>query len=501
MGQEAEKGRAAAAALLGGDGTAVGGRLTWTEPEVRAGLDTGTGPRAWIAFDKEVRILQRAAYGVLRSTRVEARLCHADGRIRAAALGAWRFPPLELVLIRCTDWARAVRERAREVLGGALGKDPEDALVGLAPLVLRLGRREHGAWAVEQLEAALSGRDSVFAAWWRPDQLSTTSSPQSLTDAQRTSVMDRLHLSRDLPTRQFTARLAVAPGHGIGVRELARRAAAELDPLAARLWNDAALAALAADGPDDEAVDTLLRARIPMVRAAGVTALRRAGRAEEASLHLVDRSGLVRACARWLVKQDGGDPYARYRALLEGPEPVSPYAVTGFSECAGRPDAPLVRGLLEHPEGAVRAAALAGLRRMNGHVEDAVLVPLLDDPSASVTREASLSLLPAARRLDPGHLTARIAPERPPHVRRAAFRLLYERGGMARLRASVALLEDSDPGLRETARETVCLWDCQATLRTSEGDPVELGGLLTRSAHLFSDYQLALRRSRLGLTD
>ncbi|WP_330295503.1 HEAT repeat domain-containing protein [Streptomyces sp. NBC_00503] len=500
MGQEAEKGRAAAAALLGGDGTAVGGRLTWTEPKVWTGPETWTGPRAWIAFDKEVRRLQYTAYGVLRSTRVEARLCHADGRVRAAALGASRFPPPELVLIRCTDWVPAVRERAREVLGGAVAKDPEDALPALAPLVLRLGRREHGAWAVQQLEAALGGRDSVFAAWWRPEQLSTTSGPKSLTDAQRTSVVDRLHLSRDLATRQFAARLAVAPGHGIGVRELARRAAAEPDPLTARLWNDAALAALAADGPDDEAVDTLLRARIPMVRAAGVTALRRSGRAREASRHLVDRSSLVRACARWLVKQDGGDPYAHYRALLEGPEPVSPYAVTGFAECAGRPDAPLVRGLLEHPEGAVRAAALAGLRRMNGHVEDAVLIRLLDEPSASVTREASLSLLPVARRLDPDHLAERIAPERPLHIRRAAFRLLRERGGIAGLRASVALLEDSDPGLRETARETVSLWDWQAGLRAGEGDAAELGGLLTRSAHLFGDYQLALLRSRLGPT-
>lgn len=481
------RGRAAAAALLGGNETPTGGP-PWAEPE------------AWIAFDKEVRVLHDKSHGTLRSHRIEARLCHPDGKIRSAALGAWRCPPAALVLIRCADWVPAVRERARRVLGRLVGKDPERALVHLTPLILRLSRREHGAWAREQLEAALSGRYSLFAAWWRPGRPATTWSLNSLTPAQRASVLDRLRRTADLPTRQFAARLIVAAGQETDVRELARRAGAELDPRTAQLWSDAALAAFAADGPDDEAADILLGGRIPTVRAAGVTALRRAGRAAEASRHLVDRSGLVRACARWLLSQDGGNPYAHYRALLEAPGDVSPHAATGLSECAQRSDAPLLLGLLDHSSGRVRAAALAGLRRLGVRADEAVLVALLDDASASVTREASLSLLPAARRLDPVHLAERIAPERPEHVRRAAFRLLRERGGIVQLRASVALLEDSDPGLRRTARETVRLWDWQATLRTSEGDPAELGELLTRSTCVLRGFELKQLRSRLGLT-
>lgn len=492
----------------------------------------GSGPDAWTAFDEEVRRIGRRSYEPLRGRRIEARLCDPDGRIRASALrasptpplefvlltfvswfpplrGRYRrafdraaalYPPLELVLIRCADWAPPVRGRARRVLGRMVARSPVDALVRLAPLALRLGRREHGAWAAEQLEAALTGRYSLLAAWWRPGRPSTTWSWNSLTPAQREEVLGRLRRHADRPTRRFAARLSLEIG-GTGVRELALRAAAEPDPATARLWTDAALRAMADDGPDDSAIDILLGGHGPMVRAAGVTALRGAGRAGEAALYLADRSGLVRACARWLFAQDGADPAVRYRALLTAPAyAVSPYAVTGFSECAKRADAPLLRPLLNHPASAVRAAAVAGLRRLDGATDDALLLPLLDDPSAPVTREASLSLLDVAGRLDHHHLAERLGPVHPPHVRRAAFRLLRARGGIHELRAAVALSQDPDPRLRSTAGAIVAGWDWQSTLRAGDADLPELDGLLTRSAHLFPEYGLGQRRRRLGLT-
>ncbi|MFI5763394.1 hypothetical protein ACIA8F_20955, partial [Streptomyces sp. NPDC051563] len=215
---------------------------------------------------------------------------------------------------------------------------------------------------------------------------------------------------------------------------------------------------------------------------------------------LADRSGLVRACARWLLAQAGGDPYATCLALIKDPERLSPYAVTGFCECAKRADAPLLPSLLGHPAGSVRAAALAGLRRLEVSTDDAVLIPLLDDPWPAVAREAALSLLLVAGRLDQRHLADRIGPARPAHVRRAAFRLLRARRGIHELRAAVALTADPDPGLREQARAIVRGWNWQATLRSAEADRTELAGLLGRSAHLFDDYELGLRRSRLGLT-
>ncbi|MEV7542533.1 hypothetical protein AB0O29_08350, partial [Streptomyces sp. NPDC089915] len=265
-----------------------------------------------------------------------------------------------------------------------------------------------------------------------------------------------------------------------------------------KIWirrTDAALAALAAGGPDEGAVDALLGSRFPAVRAAGVTALRRAGRAAEADRFLADRAGSVRACARWLMRQAGGDPYAHYRTVLADPALVSGYAVTGFTEVAGREDVPLLRGLLEHPAGPVRAAALAGLRTLGARVETPVLLALLEGSSASAAREAALYLLPGALRLDPAALAALTGPQSRPHTRRAGFRLLEGRGGSAELRASVALLDDPDPGTRRRARDRVAGWNWLSTLEEGEAERTELGGLLARAARALGCQDLRLYRS------
>ncbi|MEU9302316.1 HEAT repeat domain-containing protein [Streptomyces sp. NPDC048269] len=423
----------------------------------------------WIAFDQGVRDIHRWRYGTAYDGRHDVvALCHPDGRVREGALRA-PDPVPELVAIRCTDWVPAVREQARRVLSAALTADPADTLRRLTPLLLRLGRREHGAWALALLPEAMRGRP----------------------------VQAELRESADLPTRRFAARVALESG-GLGVRELARLAAVELDPPTARMWADAALAAMAGDGPDGRAVDSLLGGHIPMVRASGVTALRGAGRAAEAGEYLTDRSGLVRACARWLVRQDGGDPYARCRELVADQGRVTPYAVTGFAECARREDGPLLRALLGHPAGAVRASAVAGLRLL--HADDEQLLrPLLDDPWPGVAREASRSLRAMAGPLPADWLTARVAPDRPTHTRRAAFHLLRAQGGIAALRAALSLLDVRDPGLRELAEGAVRMWDWQRTLRAGQAEAAELGALLERSAYLFDDHQLDLRFARLGL--
>ncbi|MDK9500381.1 hypothetical protein QEZ40_006200 [Streptomyces katrae] len=484
--------------LLNGDTVPVAGRLL------------GHGPEAWIAFDEEVRRLMRSPGTREGARRLEARLCHPDGRIREATLAAWRRPPVQLVLLRCADRVPQVRRRARRVLGRLVAQhpvrnrdrarralnrpmadDPAHVLTALVPFALRLGGREHGGWAVEQLEAALSGRYSLLAAWWRPGLASTTWSWNSLTARQREGMFARLTGSADRPTRRFAARVAVACGQ-YGARELARRAAVERDPVTGRTWTDAALAALAAGGPDDAAVDALLGSRSAAVRAAGVTALRRAGRAAEAVDHLADRAGQVRACARWLLRQDGGDPYASYRELVTDPERVSGYAVKGFREVAEQADAPLLYPLLHDPDGAVRAAALAALRGLGHVLDDAVLLALLEDPAASVSREAALSLLRVAERLDSAALADRTGPEWPLHTRRAAFRLLRGRGGSAELRASVAMMTDPDPVLGLYARSTVVNWNWLSTLDEGEAHQAELGVLLARAARVLDVHRLRL---------
>lgn len=487
--QQTESGRAAAAALCRGERLGIGG------------VPRPVLPEEWIAFDAEVRgILARTYPRPSGHGRTELRMCHPDGRIREAALGDLR-PPLPLVVIRCSDWVPAVRERARQVLAGALAADPGRILTDLTPLVLRLAGRERGLWARERFEAALTGPDPVPTPWWRPAREGGWWRPAraacTLTGEEPETVLGWLTRSGDRPTRRFATRLTLGSGL-FGVRDLARRAGAEQDPVTARLWADAALAALAADGPDDEAVDWLLRAHVPMVRSGGVTALRGAGRAAEGAGHLADRSGLVRACARWVVRQGGVDPYAHCRALVTDPERVTPYAVAGFAECARRADAPLLRALLDHPAAAVRAAAIAGLRTLDS-TDVALLRPLLDDPSAAVAREASLSLGPVAGGIPADWLRARLVPGLPAHNRRAAYRVLHARGGVVGLRASVELLADADPGLRRIAAQRVRTqlsppWPPALP----PGDP-EVGALLDRCTGLFSDYVMGRLRAELAL--
>ncbi|MFD8894667.1 HEAT repeat domain-containing protein [Streptomyces sp. NPDC059566] len=177
---------------------------------------------------------------------------------------------------------------------------------------------------------------------------------------------------------------------------------------------------------------------------------------------------------------------------------MSPYAVTAFAECARREDAPVLRALLEHPAGQVRAAAVGGLRLLDT-TDLELLRPLLDDPSPAVAREAARSLSGSAARLPADWLMARIAPERPPHTRRAAYRVLFARGGIAGLRASVQVLTDPDPALRTIAAQRIqSMWSPYRPPDLPSGDP-EVGALLDRCTHLFSDHVMRRMRSRLAV--
>ncbi|MGW6982836.1 hypothetical protein ACWGE1_25920 [Streptomyces sp. NPDC054932] len=121
------------------------------------------------------------------------------------------------------------------------------------------------------------------------------------------------------------------------------------------------------------------------------------------------------------------------------------------------------------------------------------------DPSPSVAREAARSLSASALLLPVDWLTARIAPGQPPHTRRAAYRLLFARGGVDGLRASVELLTDRDPSLRAISAQRVqSMWSPYRAPDLPIRDP-EVGALLDRCTHLFSGYVMRQMRARLGL--
>ncbi|MCF0085415.1 MULTISPECIES: hypothetical protein [unclassified Streptomyces] len=463
---EGVEGGAAAAARLAG-GAPLRETLDVTDPGDWLALDAGVREAVW----ERSRFLPRWERSAplpdeptgLDEARLALALCHRDGRVRQEALRhSVRHPELlSLVVIRCADWVRPVREDARQVLGETLDVD---TALALAPLVLRVGRRDRGAFGVEVLGRVLRRASHERLA--------------------------RLFSAHDRPARRFAYRLAVE-GRLLRPAELARVAAQDEDTVVQDLCATAALASLGdvCDGDVyEDVLPPLLSAANPRTRSAGVTALRRAGRSEEAWTFLGDRSGVVRACARYVVRQQGGDPVPWYRKRCTAPDDpaLPPGAVIGLAECADRADAGLLRPLLAHPAAGVRARAVAGLRSLDC-AEVKQVWPLLDDPSPSVVREVVTALLPWSAELPTEELQARTGADRERHIRLGAFRLLDARGGVVALRAAVGLLQDPDSKLRTWAAQSVRRWRPSPDER--RGDP-EVGELLDRSRHLFSDHMM-----------
>ncbi|MFJ5994254.1 hypothetical protein [Streptomyces sp. NPDC092370] len=435
MNEDIQSGEAAAARLA--RGVPLGEVIDVADPAAWTGLDAGV--RAWGRYksgslpDKAwVDGLDRATsparpgsvIWLFRSSRwqpetvsapsIEARLavalCHPDGRIREAALARVADRPalLPLMVVRAADWAAPVCERARELLRACLDVR---TCVALAPLILRVGRRERGVYGVDLLGAML--RRAPHGA------------------------LSLLFVHPERAVRRFAYRMA-AEESLLSPARLARTAARDDDAVIQSLCAEAALAAVREDGDVDvdDVLEPLLAARNPRARSAGVTALRRAGRPGRALEFLADRSALVRACARYVVRQHGTDPlpWYRQRCAAAGDLALPPGAVIGLAECGERGDAGLLRPLLTHRVPAVRARAVAGLRTLDVTVVEE-LRPLLDDPAPGVVREATAALLPSAALLPEAWLTERLSAERPRHVRIAAHRLAQARGWVVRLPA------------------------------------------------------------------
>ncbi|MFI1658050.1 hypothetical protein ACH4ZU_24510 [Streptomyces sp. NPDC020472] len=359
----------------------------------------GSDAGAWIDLDRRIRAALRWSDGIApahtwfpaaadrgpTAPELAVALCGPDGRIREAALDrASRSPALlPLVVVRCSDWVEPVRERARAVLRAELPGLAPEALDRLVAVALRTGDRLRGAAAGELLTAAL--REGPGAG-----------------------VLVLLD-SEDWAVRRLAHRIAVERGL-LAPARLAAIAAAGPDVVVRDLCADAAIAA--AGRPVDAAVlAPLLGSRLGRVRSAGVTALRGTDRAGEAEPFLYDRSRLVRACARWVLRQAGTDPLPLYRAACAAGDAVPPHAPLGLAECGDRAtDGAVLWALTDHERPRVRASAVAGLRALDAVRFDATgferLLPLLDDDAPRVAREAAKTLAPWADHLPGGALAA-----------------------------------------------------------------------------------------------
>lgn len=451
-------------------------------------LDTGD-PQRWVTLDLGVRRLPWFWSSALPSMVwlemaepppgepvLAIALCHPDGRVRQAALERAAGVPalLPLVAVRCSDWVRPVRDVARALLRAGLAGAAPRTVALVTAVALRTAVRRHGAHAHDLLMEVLESADA--------------------------EVTDTLLDSRDPATRRLGHRIAVRQNR-LSPARLARIAATDTDVVVQDICADAVLAHTK-DGRHGELLEPLLRARAARVRASGVTALHRTGRHDEATAFLADRAGIVRACARWVLRQRGTDPLPRYRELCAGPlADVPPGAAAGLGECGTRADAALLHPLLAHPVARVRAHAVAALRAL-GAVDAERLRPSLDDPSAAVIREVSTALVSSGDRLPEPWLWDRLASGRPRHVRAAAFRLLAAQGGIFQLRCYLALLDDADHRIRAQARTAVLRWtpaySSTAYTALPADERARLDALVDRAVPVLGEHNVRLLRLYLG---
>ncbi len=178
---------------------------------------------------------------------------------------------------------------------------------------------------------------------------------------------------------------------------------------------------------------------------AALAGLDRDGLDAEVAAAADDPAPLVRAYARSRI----ADPVAHYRAAVT--DKPTPATVAGLGEVGGYADEAVLTPLLGHSDAPVRAAAVKALSAIDCVPVDAV-VPLLQDPSPPVVREASAALRPYRRRL-PAELLWRLLTGERAEVRRGAYRILSNWEPAERLRAALILAADTDPGLARRGRD------------------------------------------------
>ncbi|MFF4245278.1 hypothetical protein ACFYY2_12495 [Streptomyces sp. NPDC001822] len=392
---------------------------------VREGHRDGSGSVDWAAAPHWDEEAHDVTWSRFPPTEPETALvlCHHRWQAREAALAftAGRTALLPLVVVRCADGRREVRERARRMLAAALEGNAVPA-PDLVPVALRMTLRPHGAWAAERLLDAAGPLPSAVTA--------------------------RIGASPHPAVRLLGVRSRLAHGSP-GSGALTEAALGAHDRAVRHLCTGALLARVTAGDPA-RLLDPLLGASSAVTRSSAVTALHRAGRGREAGAYLADPSAVVRSAARLVLRLEGEDPGARYRAMCGDTAPP-PGALFGTAE-SGVPDAPaLLRPLAAHPEGRVRAAALASLRMLDAVSPDE-LMSAMEDPHPPVVRTARKALVPYVLLVPEEWLASLVAPDRPRHVRRSGLRLLCAHSLALRKRVLAALEDDDDPEVAHEAQ-------------------------------------------------
>jgi hypothetical protein len=411
----------------------------YDEPLTAAGLRAlvAGDVRRWAEFDLAVRRWWRP--GGLPEVRALGRrparevlaeaACHGNGYLRQAAverLAVSTDPEaLPLLLVRCVDWVRPVRDAARAAVRSRLDGP---AMRSLLPLIAVLGRRQLDDWMTTLFRQALP------------------------------SLLDAALALEDRQSRRWAHREALELLSRERLLDIAVR---DHDFVVRALYGNALLAG-------GECVEELLAAGAPKVRMRALTLVDQA----TVEAHLADRASAVRSMAQALVRKAGGDPAAHYRAL-----PVSPGVLAGLGEIGTFADAERLERHLTDNRPRLRALAVRGLRRVAP--ESTAVRPLLTDPSPAVTRQVVAFLRGKPAVVDVSTLRGLLAAERPLHTRRAAVALLRDRDTWLRLHTDLTLLPD--PDLTADAQQDLRAWRQHSASTYTTPSPAlaaEIGSLL-----------------------
>ncbi|MFG2039915.1 HEAT repeat domain-containing protein [Dactylosporangium sp. NPDC048998] len=344
---------------------------------------------------------------------------HTDGRVRERAIAAMLDRPspelMPFLALRTGDWVAQVRDRARGGLAVLFADDPGTYLPAALPTVLLLEPRLRGGFAYTQAFAALitapvTVREALAGAAER---------------RQRRFVFD---VARTQGWLGLDDLLAAAESDDVWIRVRAAEAACREAVWTRRL----------------PVLERLARSRRADVRALALTGLVRVGEDTTVVGHLADDAPLVRAVARDAARRCGADVLGYYRTAVTEPAPPAG-AIAGLAETGTAADAALLRPLLTHDSGTIRAQAVRALGQLNAADIDAT-IPLLRDPSPAVVREATAALRPFPRRVAAG-LAWQLLAEARAELRRAGYRLLRDRPTALHLRAALILTVDPDAGL------------------------------------------------------
>jgi hypothetical protein len=348
---------------------------------------------------------------------------HSDGRVREHATAVLAVIPGRLsasaLAVRALDHVAEVRAKATNGLAREAADPHAEAVFSI---LLARGERRHAQAAIDVVLGALLKRHS-------PEEIA-----------------ERLIASSDRATRRWAYRFAHTQNL-LNAEHLMRVVATDADQ---GLRTDAAtwLAPIATAAQ----LHALLRGRSAIGRIMAVHALAEEDLDDRALVDaLCDPAARVRRVAQWRAGRRGVDPAPVYRGYLAR-SATSPRrlaaALDALGEIGTPQDVAAIAPYLSSPRVPVRNAATAAIGALSeGSQLQALLVPLLLDPSPRITRSA-------ARALIRGGTPARLAEQAwaahdQPWSRRAAWQVMRSTTSWGSLVADLLAASDEDPLLQQ----------------------------------------------------